>query len=254
MSIAVSAGMTRLILLLSLAFAACREASGKDERDRSDPAVVPSPPCAGCTLDLPTRRDSAIPLLVVFHGDGEGAEAAARRWRPARERGWAVLALRCPKSEGCDEGRWYRWNGPPRWVTAQVSEVQRQIEIDPARIYLAGWSGGATYLGMNADRWPRMFAAVVYHGGGQPPPATRGCPARDLPAYFLVGDQHWAHPAQVRLRDYYERCHLQHEWDLLDGASHAAEERALTDAKVRQILGWLERHAQPPLVGTRFPQ
>lgn len=243
--------MTRLILLLSLAFVACREASGGDEERRPESTLAPSPPCAGCTLDVPTRRDSAVPLLVVFHGDGEDAEAAAKRWRePALERGWAVLSLRCPKSEGCDEGRWYRWNGRPRWVTAQVSEVARQVEIDQSRIFLAGWSGGATYLGMNADRWPRMFAAVVFHGGGQPPPSTRGCPERHLPAYFLVGDKNWAHRAQVRLRDYYERCRLPHEWELIEGANHAAEDKALTPTKAHQILDWLERHAQNPLVSS----
>jgi poly(3-hydroxybutyrate) depolymerase len=213
---------------------------------------VPEAPCAGCTLDAPEQREGAVPLLVGMHGDGEGAEDAAKRWRgPALERGWALLSLRCPKSEGCDEGKWYRWNGHPRWVVAQVSEVQRQMEIDPARIFLAGWSGGATYIGMNAYRWPSVFAAAVYHGGGQPPLTTRDCPGRSLPGYFLVGDKNWAHRAQVRLRAYYERCGQTHTWELIEGADHAAEDKALTPGKATEILGWLERQAEASLVSAR---
>lgn len=254
--------MTRLILLLSLAFAGCREASGDEDLDGHERAVAhrqPSAPCAGCTLDVPNSpRDAnsdadAIPLLVVLHGDKEGAEAAARRWRgPALERGWAVLALRCPTSKGCnDEGRWYRWNGHPRWVTEQVEAVQRELDVDPARVFLAGWSGGASYLGMNAHRWPRTFAGIVFHGGGQPPLATRACPRDRLPAYFLVGDRNWAHGAQVRLRAYYERCGQPHEWDLVEGADHAAEDKALTPDKANRILDWLDVQSRTGLVSTR---
>jgi dienelactone hydrolase len=177
--------------------------------------------------------------LVVLHGDHETADDAARRWRePALAQGWAVLALQCPD---CPEQSWYRWNGDPQWVLDNIERVVRQVSIDPQRIYLAGWSGGATYIGSHVPRWVDHIAAVVFHGGGQPPRPAR-CPSGELPAYFLVGDQNLAHPAARRLRSYFERCKLEHRWDLLPGADHTQEDRALDAQKAAAILGWLSRH------------
>lgn len=244
--------MSRFILLLSLAFMACREASSDEQPKPAGRADALVPPCEDCLVDAPNDRREAVPLLVVLHGDHEQADDAMKRWRGAAlDRGWAVLALTCPKDEGCKQSRWYRWNGDVDWVTQQVRKVQGQLAIDPTRIYLAGWSGGATYIGMNAHRWPSLFAAAVYHGGGQPPLTTRACPNNDLPAYFLVGDKNWAHPAAKRLRDYYERCNQTLVWDLLDGADHPAEDRALDHKKADRILSWLGEHASQPLVGAR---
>jgi poly(3-hydroxybutyrate) depolymerase len=237
----------RYALLLFLAVACGRDAAS----DRDDVSLEPpKPPCDGCTLDVPPRTDP-IPLLVVLHGNDESAGDAADRWRPAAlSRGWAVLALRCPRGDGCDErGRWYRWRGEPDWVFAQVAEASRDRAFDRRRIYLAGWSGGASYMGLMAPHWHRRFAAVVFHGGGQPP-AEDGCP-RDLPAYFLVGDRNPAHPSAIRLRTYWEQCGQEVRWDLVEGANHAKEDEALDAVKAMQILGWLDRRARAPLVSVR---
>ena len=199
---------------------------------------------------MPPRTDP-IPLIVVLHGNDETAKEAADRWRPAAlARGWAVLSLQCPRADGCDERhRWYRWRGDADWVFTQVAEVGRERTLDPTRIYLAGWSGGASYMGLLAADWDRRFAAVVFHGGGQPP---RGddCP-RDLPAYFLVGNKNPAHDAAIRLREYWERCGQETHWDLLDGANHAKEDKALDAVKAMAILEWLDRRARAPRVSLR---
>ncbi len=201
-------------------------------------------PCAGCTVDLPPGSQE-VPLLVVLHGNHESAAVAAKRWRGAAlAKGWGILALQCPRAKGCDDdGRWYRWRGDPDWVVTQLREVAAQRPLDESRIYLAGWSGGATYIGQQAPHWHRTFAAVVFHGGGQPP-TGRTCPASELPAYFLVGDGNPAHPAARRLRDYWQDCGQDHVWDLLEGANHAKEAAALDDAKAAEILEWLDRRAR----------
>ncbi len=195
----------------------------------------PKAPCDGCTLDLPDGEPVA--LLVVLHGNHETAGDAAARWRDAAlARGWAVLGLQCPRDLGCDrEARWYRWAGDPRWIYEQVDRAGHF-----PRMYLAGWSGGASYIGMMAPAWNR-FAGVVFHGGGQPPPRAAGCP-RGLPAYFLVGDANPAHEAAVHLRDYWESCGDDVEWDLLEGADHAEEDAALDASKAVVILDWLAVH------------
>lgn len=240
--------MTRFVVL-TLLLAAC----GRDAVSDGEQIDVLAPvkaPCAGCTLDVPPRTNP-VPLLVVLHGNWETAAEAAKRWRGAAlARGWAVLALQCPTQLGCDdEARWYRWRGDPQWVFDQIASVGKQRPLDASRMYIAGWSGGATYIGMMAPEWQRRFAAVVFHGGGQPPSGDE-CP-RDLPAYFLVGNKNPAHPAAVRLRDYWKQCGLEHEWDLIDGANHAKEDEALDTNKAMAILEWLDRRARPPLVSSR---
>ncbi|HEU0033044.1 MAG TPA: PHB depolymerase family esterase [Kofleriaceae bacterium] len=228
----------------------CREASSDRAvlDDESVEHVRPhaiEPPCTDCKLALPDERTGALPLLVVLHGNAESAQKWFERWRgPALDSGWAVLALQCPVERGCDGGKWYQWQGDPAWVVQQVREIGRQIDIDPARTYLVAWSGGATYVGQHAPVWHRHFAAVVIHGGGSPPADDDACPARALPAYFLVGDKNPAHGGSKQLRDYFARCGQEVQWDLVEGADHKREDAALDSAKARQIIEWLAQRAR----------
>src|SRR5438477_7749448 len=91
------------------------------------------PPCAKCTLDVP-KGDGPRPLLVVLHGDRDHAKDQAAKWRAAaKAKGFVLLALECPASEGC-KGSWWQWAGDPAWVIAQVDAVAKQTSIDPDRI------------------------------------------------------------------------------------------------------------------------
>jgi poly(3-hydroxybutyrate) depolymerase len=194
-------------------------------------------PAHADVVDLPAGTDP-VPLVVVLHGDREHAISAAARWRRAiDERGWAMLALDCPGELGCKDS-WWGWNGEPTYVLDQVAAIARRRAIDPTRIYLVGWSGGATYIGQRAPAWGRVFAAVVIHGGGQPPPGDE-CPAQAMPAYFLVGDKNPLHRLSKDLRAYFEGCNQEVAWDLVRGADHAKEEAALTFRKAGEILDWL---------------
>ncbi len=232
----------RLALVLLLGAAACREASSEEA-----PVVAPPPPCAKCTLDVPANERGPVPLLVAMHGNHEDGADASKRWKDsALARGWAVLGLHCPRDQGCADGKWYKWSSTPAWVKQQVTEVVTKMPVDQTRLFLAGWSGGATAIGMHAQKWDRTFAAVVFHGGGQPPSINRDeCP-RSLPAYFLVGDANPAHPAAKRLRDYYQGCEAEHVWDLMPGANHKMEDDALDTSKANRILDWLEAHKRQP--------
>lgn len=141
----------------------------------------------------------------------------------------------------CDDS-WWQWNGEPRWITEQVAEVAKTAPIDRSRIYLAGWSGGATYIGMHAPAWATTFAALVIHGGGHEPHAD--CPARAMPAYFLAGDRNPLHPLVRDLRSWFEGCEQALVWDLVRGGDHDKEDRALDRKKALAILDWLGDHAR----------
>jgi predicted esterase len=194
------------------------------------------PPCSGCVLELPAKTSAPLPLLVVLHGDRDRATNAIAKWRVAKTRGWAVLALQCPTSEGCKDS-WWQWNGDPSWLHAQIDKVATSTKIDRARIVLAGWSGGATYLGMRAAEWKAR--ALVIHGGGMRS-RDQACP-KALPAYFLVGDKNPLHDLAVELRDYFTGCKQKIEWDLVKGGDHDREDRALDGKKALAILDWVAR-------------
>jgi len=198
--------------------------------------------CDGCTLEVGSASTEPVPLVVVLHGDRETARDRAAKWRDAvLDRGWALLALDCPNEVACS---WYKWNGDPDWVHEQVQDVVDQIAIDASRIYLIGWSGGATYIGTHMQHWPQLFAAAVIHGGGVPP-RTRECPDRAFPAYFLVGDRNPFHRSARRLRAYLDSCDQDVLWDLQRGANHEKEDAALTREKADAILRWLETRRRP---------
>ncbi len=202
-------------------------------------AAHAEPPCAGCRLSLPAG-DAPAPLLVVLHGDHQPTQTPHDAWtRLATKRGVGVLTLACPKDLGC-KGSYWQWAGDPAWVKAQVAKVEGTRAVDRDRLWLVGWSGGATWMGMNAQTFARDFAAMVVHGGGVPP-ADTACEAPKTPVYFLVGDKNPLHYLSVRLRDHDAACGADLTWDLVRGADHGGEWAALPSHGAA-IMNWLLAH------------
>lgn len=197
--------------------------------------------CTDCVL-LPSGRAGPAPLVVLLHGDNESAASRAAQWRSAAaSRGFALLSLACPRLLGC-RGSYWQWDGAPDWVDKQVEVAGHRIALDPKRIWLVGWSGGATYVGMHAQHWSSRFAALMFHGGGVPP-SERTCAESPLPALFLVGDRNPLHYLVQAQRESLARCGHEISWHLLPGADHAGERLALSSpAQLQAVLDWLEAH------------
>jgi hypothetical protein len=215
-------------------------------------ADAPEPPCPGCTLDVPESK-TAMPLLVVLHGDHETAAAAVARWKaPALARGWAVLGIQCPEKEKlCRMGQWYMFNPKPSWIEGFVATVESKLSIDSKRIYLAGWSGGSTYIGMRADKWTK-FAAVVFHGGGRKP-LSGSCPKK-LPAYFLMSATNYFFKYTKLFSEFWKNCKQDRVWDLHKNVkNHVAEGLLLDEAKANEILDWLAPRTREPTAATPEP-
>ena len=104
-------------------------------------------------------------------------------------------------------------------------------------MYLAGWSGGATYIGMRTQAFEKTFAGLVIHGGGHRP-SSDACGSPKTPVAFLYGTGNPLHDISVRLHDHYEACGADLRTTLLPKADHDAELRAL-DTNGEAITDWL---------------
>jgi predicted esterase len=215
---------------------------------RSEPAgeAIEGWPCKGCVTFAPTSDGSPRPILIALHGDDGGTGKLFRALRPACEHERVYLiSLRCPVELGCRTSYW-QWHGTkahdPGWIRAQIAAAQARFAVDPARIYAAGYSGGATYLGWYAPTFPGDFAAIAHIAGGMP--WGTPCPTCKVPVFFTLGA---ADPMLVPytrpLRDYYQACGG-HEigWQTLPGVSHDGIIPTVQAGKGKEILAWLLAH------------
>lgn len=204
--------------------------------------------CEGCFATVPDDAEPA-PLLVTLHGDwGYMAPDLHRAWeRFAAPRGVALLSLACPSKLGC-KNSWWQWNGEPSWIVEQIDRLAALRAIDRDRMWIAGWSGGASYIGMRTQEIERTFAGIVIHGGGVWP-WPDDCPAQKARVVFLVGDRNPLHKNGLVLRDHYTRCGNDLTFHLLQGAEHDGEWKALGE-KGGAILDTLAtaRMTRPPPV------
>jgi len=115
------------------------------------------------TLYIPEdySPDRPLPLIVALHGGyGQGSEYVWTWLRPARSRGYAILA---PKSFG---NTWdmTMQSIDTRSVLRMLDEVAREYSIDRDRVYLTGLSDGGIFtyiLGIEQSHLFRGLAPVA---------------------------------------------------------------------------------------------
>ena len=134
----------------------------------------------------------ALPLLVVLHGRGQPPWTAVRStgFLPLARRDQAVLVYPDGLSRswnagsGCCGVAGIRGTPDTAFVAAVVADVLRALPVDPARVYLAGYSNGGKLAWSLACVHPALFAAVATYGAVPLAP----CPAgRPLPSLMAVG-------------------------------------------------------------------
>jgi predicted esterase len=234
--------MRRAAALAALVLLPARSASAE---------VLDAWPCAGCITVTPPHADAGPPgprpLLVALHGDGGLVRPLVRAFRAATAAsGVILLAPQCPGAMGCTAGSFWQWldtsGHDPAWLGAQIDAVAARFPVDPARVYAAGYSGGATYLGWYAPTHAGRFAAVAHLAGGaayRPP-----CPSCKTPVLFLLGaTDPMIGPYTRPLRDWYGACGG-HEivWETLPGVTHESILQVLEAGRARQVLSWLLGH------------
>lgn len=177
-------------------------------------------------LHLPPSYDpaEAIPVVVVFHGGGGNADSAFSLTchggggafdgscitALADAEGFAVVApegtpavlatnhrtwnaggrkddevFRCVSGRACDENV-----DDVAFFDALLAEVERGVNVDPARIFLTGISNGGAMAHRLACERSTVVAAIGPVGGGNQLEAVQGCsPARPVPVLQIHGTE-----------------------------------------------------------------
>ena len=127
-----------------------------------------------------------VPLVFDFHGfASNGPEQDARTQLSAKGTalGYAVVT---PDALGRpSQFNMFGTPGQPDdygFVHALAAELQRQLCIDPHRIYAAGHSNGSAFTGFVACQKPYLFAAIAMVSAT--PPST--CPPAQAPSVLSI--------------------------------------------------------------------
>jgi polyhydroxybutyrate depolymerase len=131
-------------------------------------------------LYVPSGYRSArpAPLVLVFHGAGGRAQGFARHtgFSGVAEREGFVVAYPQGLQRRWNDGR---GNGTPHddvgFVRALVDTLQRELGVDPRRIYATGISNGAMFAYRLACDLPGVLAAIAPVAGALPTQLAPGC-------------------------------------------------------------------------------
>jgi pimeloyl-ACP methyl ester carboxylesterase len=132
------------------------------------------------------RGDEPMPLLIHLSGGSGGAYASMLTSRDAMaETGWLMVF---PQARGM----WWH-AGTTAMMETLLATLGRRFNVDWNRVYLAGFSNGASGAFYYATLWPHRFAAVVsMMGAGAHVPGIYRAPAEHavtVPMLILHGDR-----------------------------------------------------------------
>jgi phospholipase/carboxylesterase len=154
---------------------------------------------SGYTLYVPENYapSSKWPLIVCLHGGyGQGFEYIFTWLRPARSKGYIVLA---PKSL---DVTWTMTFPSPDAdsIIAMLEEVTGAYEIDRSRVYLSGLSDGGIFTYMLGLQHQELFTGIAPVAGAVHPmlyPILSQGRGKEMPMLVVHGARDFIFPVQI---------------------------------------------------------
>lgn len=133
-----------------------------------------------------------MPLLLLLHGSGRDGMSLIDKWEglAARER----IVLAAPDSR--DSKVWAAPADGPDFLYEIVEQLEGELPVDPARVYLFGHSAGASFGLQMAISESEYFAAAAVHAGLLHPESypMADMAGRKIPLLIVVGTRDRSFP------------------------------------------------------------